>query len=180
TFLVVGAFPQDLAGLRDQLQAFPRLRCRFLPDQPFARVPELVALADICLALQDPSSAVSAAQVPAKLSDALAMGRLAIVSQNRALCDLALADHALVTNWNDLHDVLARALTSLPESADKQAARRAFFLQEFSLAANRQRLQGVLAELPAERNPGLSALMRRVLTHLSGFPLELLGLVKRA
>lgn len=93
TFLVVGSFPRGLEGLRERLQAFSRLRCRFLPDQPFARVPELVALADICLALQDPDSAVTVAQVPAKLSDALAMGRLAIVSHNPALRDLPLSDH---------------------------------------------------------------------------------------
>ena len=98
TFLVVGSFPRGLEGLRERLQAFSRLRCRFLPDQPFARVPELVALADICLALQDPDSAVTVAQVPAKLSDAPAMGRLAIVSHNPALglCDGAFRE------WHNL------------------------------------------------------------------------------
>lgn len=176
TFLVVGSFPRGEEALRDRLRAFPNLRCRLLPDQPFARVPELVALADIGLALQNPDSAVTVAQVPAKLTDALAMGRLAIVSQNPALRDLPLADHALVTDWHHLQDILARALASLPESEDRKQARRELFLREFSVAANRQRLQAVLADLPGAPDPVLVPVMERVLTHLPGFRRALLGL----
>lgn len=163
--------------MRDRLRSFPNLRCRLVPDQPFARVPELVVLAGICLALQDPDSAVTIAQVPAKLTDALAMGRLAVVSHNPALGDLPLADHALVTDWHDLQDFLARALASLPEPEEKRQARRALFLREFSVAANRGRLQGVLDNLPSAPNPALAPVMERVLSHLPGFPRELLALV---
>ena len=173
----MGSFPRGEEGLRDRLRAFPNLRCRLLPDQPFARVPELVALADICLALQDPDSAVTVAQVPAKLTDALAMGRLAIVSHNPALRDLPLADHALVTDWHDLPDVLSRALACLREPEEKRQSRRALFLREFSVAANRGRLQAVLADLPSGPNPALAPVMERVLSHLPGFPRGLLGLM---
>ena len=169
-FLVVGSFPRGQDGLRDQLEAFPRLRCRFLPDQPFARVPELVALSDICLALQDPNSPVTVSQVPAKLSDALAMGRLAVVSDNPALRDLPLADHVVMTSWDDLGEVLTRALAGLPESEEKKQARRTLFLQEFSVAANRRRLQAVLAGLPREPKPALFEFMERVLMCMPGFP----------
>ena len=115
--------------------------------------------------------------MPAKLTDALAMGRLAIVSQNPALRDLPLADHALVTDWHDLQDVLAHALASLPESEEKRQARRELFLREFSVAANRERLQAVLDNLPPAPNPALAPVMERVLSHLPGFPRELLALV---
>ena len=174
----MGSFPRGEEGLRDRLRAFPNLRCRLMPDRPFARVPELVALADICLALQDPDSAVTVAQVPAKLTDALAMGRLAIVSQNLALRDLPLAGHALETNWRDVQDVLARALTSLSESEEKRQARRELFLWEFSIAANREHLQAVLDNLPTAPSPALAPVMERVLSHLPGFPRGLLGLVR--
>jgi glycosyltransferase involved in cell wall biosynthesis len=178
TFLVVGSFPRGQEGLRDQLEAFPRLRCRFLPDQPFTRVPELVALSDICLALQDPNSPVTVSQVPAKLSDALAMGRLAVVNDNPALRDLPLTDHVVIASWDDLREVLARALAGLPESEEKRQARRTLFLQEFSVVANRRRLQAVLAGLPREPKPALFEFMERVLKRMPGFPPELLRLTE--
>lgn len=179
TFLVVGSFPRDQEGLRRQLGAFQQLRCRFLPDQPFAHVPELVPLSDICLALQDPNSPATLSQVPAKLSDALAMGRLTVVSYNPALRDLPLAEHGVMTSWDNLGEALTRALAGLPESEEKRQARRTLFLQEFSVAANRRRLQPVLAGLPHEPKPALFELMERVLMRMPSFPPKLLRLTEQ-
>lgn len=176
-FMIVGDFPRREEGLRHQLSAFTRLRFRFLPDQPFARLPNLLALADICLALQNPNSPISVSQVPAKLSDALAMGRLVIVSQNPALGDLTLGNNVLVTNWSDLDEVMASALSSLPESEEKREARRALFQKEFSLLVNRQRLGAVLSSLPAHPIRSFPHVMRRVFGHLPGVPRELVTLM---
>jgi hypothetical protein len=79
----------------------------------------------------------------------------------------------VIASWDDLGEALAKALARLPESGKKRQARRTLFLQEFSLAANRSRLQAVMAGLPQEPKPALFEFMERVLMRMPGFPPEL-------
>ncbi len=67
--------------LRDQADETLRL----LPDQPLARLPETLIAADLVCLLQDPASEVSRYQMPAKLTDALAMGIPVLATDVRRL-----------------------------------------------------------------------------------------------
>ena len=74
--------------------------------------------------------------------------------------------------------ILRGDLASLPDPEENRQSRRELFLREFSVAANRERLQGVLDNLPPAQTPALAPVMERVLTHLPGFPRGLLGLAR--
>jgi glycosyltransferase involved in cell wall biosynthesis len=174
-FLVVGSFDADARPIKRELEAIRGLDVRFLDDQPLSAAPELVAAADVCLALQHPDSDVTNAQVPAKLSDALAMGRPALVVRNPAFADLPLDDVALFTDLSDLEQVLDRALSEAWQNDERRARIRQVFLDEFSISVNARRLREVVASLPDEDDPRLQNYARRILPHFPHFPDGLLG-----
>jgi glycosyltransferase involved in cell wall biosynthesis len=174
TFLIVGSFDKDARGLERELHGIDGLDLRFMPNQPFSAVPELVALADVCLALQHPDSDVSGAQVPAKLSDALAMGKPAIVSRNPALADLDLGGIALESDLDDLDEVLARALSGEWQNEERSRRIRELFLREFSVSANAERLEALVQQGERGDEWRLRRYMHRVLTHFPEFPHGLL------
>ena len=175
TMLVVGSFDADVRSVQRQLKAVSGAEVRFLEDQPLSSAPELVACADVCLALQHPDSDVTNAQVPAKLSDALAMGRPALVVRNPAFADLPLDDVALFTDLSDLDQVLDRALSDEWQSDERRARIRQLFLEEFSILVNARRLRQVAESLPDEDDPRLAGHTRRILPHFPHFPEGLLG-----
>jgi glycosyltransferase involved in cell wall biosynthesis len=173
--LVVGDFDADARSVQRQMQAVSGVEIRFLEDQPLSAAPELVAAADVCLALQHPDSDVTRAQVPAKLSDALGMGRPALVVRNPAFADLPLDDVALFTDLTDLDAVLDRALSDEWQNDEKRARIRQVFLDEFSATVNARRLREVVETLPEEDDPRLGRFARRILPHFPHFPEGLLG-----
>ena len=121
-----------------------------------------------------PDSAVSGAQVPAKLSDAMAMGRPAVVTHNAALADLPLDGVALQTDMDDLPAVLGEALSEeLAKRGNGRVIREAF-LRELSVSANAARLREVVENLDGREDERLPRYMRRVLSHFPGFPEGLL------
>jgi GT2 family glycosyltransferase len=58
-------------NLKKELEDIEGCCLRFLPDQPFNAVPELLSIADCCFILQDIASKIAQLQTPAELSDAL-------------------------------------------------------------------------------------------------------------
>ncbi|WP_376695223.1 glycosyltransferase [Wenzhouxiangella sp. EGI_FJ10305] len=175
SMLVVGGFDADARSVQRQMQAVSGVEIRFLEDQPLSAAPELVAAADVCLALQHPDSDVTRAQVPAKLSDALGMGRPALVVRNPAFTDLPLDDVALFTDLTDLDQVLDRALSDEWQNDEKRQQIRQVFLDEFSATVNARRLRQVVEALPEEDDPRLGRFARRILPHFPYFPEGLLG-----
>ncbi len=71
-FVVVGDF-EDLA-LRAELEHLRPGLVQCLPGQPLSATPEVLALADVCVLLQQGRGQAARLQTPAKLTDALAMG----------------------------------------------------------------------------------------------------------
>ena len=82
-FLIVGRFPEPL--LKQELQAISGCRFKFLDNQSVEKIPEILALADCCVLLQDTDSVAAQYQTPAKLTDALAMGVPVIASATQGL-----------------------------------------------------------------------------------------------
>ncbi|HSZ75162.1 MAG TPA: hypothetical protein VK779_10100, partial [Rhizomicrobium sp.] len=93
----------------------------------------------VCL-LQDASSVISEFQIPAKLSETLALGLPILASRVAPFASL-IASGAVkpIDGDEDLH----RALDDIcikPEDLSARASRQELFLSEFSYAANRPRL----------------------------------------
>ena len=137
-FLIAGDFPDPI--LKAELQEIKGLDLRFLDNQPFAEIPEVVAIGDICILLQDMKAAVSLFQVPAKLTDALAMGLKVLAEPTPALADLAARGAFTPVTRKNLPAVLRRCLSAEPADTDG----RKVFQETLSFTANRPILESVL------------------------------------
>ena len=139
-FLVVGSFPNP--EMRQELQAIRNLDIRFLENQPFDAVPDVMATGDICVLLQDPASPVSQFQVPAKLSDALGMGLTVLAQPTPAMADLEAEGAYIPFTPETLAAELRRVLEARPDTVNA----RALFQQHLSFVANIPKLQKVLQD----------------------------------
>jgi len=159
SFVIVGDFND--CTLKDRLLAIPGVNYRFIGNQPFAAIPEIVALADTCVPYQHTDSLAGQYQTPAKLGDALAMGIPVIASPTPALAD-AIAAGAITTATDDqLAATLASLLDSPVLQAERSAAGRAYYLHNLSYAHNRPALQACAQQAPARHglSPELHALV---------------------
>ncbi len=129
----------DSAAARKRLGISDHRNVRLFPSQPLARLPDLIRAGDAVCLLQDASSVISEFQIPAKLSESLAMGLPVLASRVAPFADLIAAG---AVKPIDTDDELRRALDDVrSETVDEQQAkRRDLFLSEFSYAANRPRL----------------------------------------
>ena len=135
---------------------------RVLPAQPFDDLPELVNAADLACVIQDPSHPVSRYQMPAKVSDALAMGVPCLVSRTPPLGPLVDAGVLQVLEPGDeLHERIARVFDD-PDDARSRADRgRELFLREYSYEAVADRLAPVFDGL-LENTPPVSERQREL------------------
>ena len=106
--------------------------------QPMSRVPEILSIADAVCAYQDPASATSETQIPAKITDALAMGVPVITSAVAPLEDLALMGGLFSAADSSELCTLLRSVMGSPRPPLPHL--RGIFLSEFSFAVNRQRI----------------------------------------
>ncbi|MGD0143900.1 MAG: tetratricopeptide repeat protein [Rhizomicrobium sp.] len=67
-------------SFKKELEALKPTRIVFHPDQPYSRVAELNAMADLVCVLQDAADPIAAFQTPAKLTDALAVGTVVLAT----------------------------------------------------------------------------------------------------
>lgn len=133
-------------ALRNALAAYPRARMVFHDDQPFARVPEIVNMADLVCLLQDPSHPASRFQIPAKLTDAMAMGVPVIATRVPPLQDLIEQGAILGVDDADFPETLRRLLAD-PRAREAQGQRgRECYLAELSFSVNGVRLEVGLIE----------------------------------
>ncbi|MDM8546310.1 rhamnan synthesis F family protein [Candidatus Venteria ishoeyi] len=105
-FLIVGSFPRGSLSLKEELLHKKRIKYKFLENQPFDKVPEIVAMGDICVLLQDINLSVSKFQVPAKLSDALMGGLLTLVYKTPSIEDLINNKLVILFSQPKLLDVI--------------------------------------------------------------------------
>jgi len=113
-----------------------------VPTRPMDEMPALLAAADAVCVLSDPTSPVAAYQIPAKVTDALAMGTPCLVRRVRPLDELI--DHGVLTVVDDdLDDAIVELLTGT-EGQDRAAAGRAVFDEQLSYAALAPRLAEIV------------------------------------
>lgn len=141
-FLIVGDFPSKLQALKEQIETMPGLRSCLLRNQPFEAIPDILAVGDICVLLQDADNLAAQYQTPAKLTDALAMGLTVLATPTPALADLAAQGAFIPVPPRQLPKILATTLEQYP-LADRLPEAHPVFTQHLTLTAN----QNVLIDL---------------------------------
>lgn len=109
---------------------------RAVPYLPFHELPSVLAAADLSCILQDPDHAVSRYQMPAKVTDALAMGVPCLVSRTPPMQELIEAGVVRAVGPGEpLADAIRHSFSARDETADRAARGRALFLERYSYEA---------------------------------------------
>ncbi len=147
TLNIVGDFPDP-----NQVQAFARYTqatIRFFPNAPFGDLAGILAAADAVPILQDPSDPIAAFQIPAKISDATALGKPVLTTAVPPLRDVIAAGGAIAVTPETLAETL-RGLAAAKRAGHSDApAIRRFFLGELSKSVNATRLARAIDEAQA-------------------------------
>jgi hypothetical protein len=110
-------------------------RLVLLPPTAFSELPGMLSTASFVCLPQDPDSDVSAYQIPAKLTDAMALRVPVLMSPTPAVADLAA--RGLFLNSGPLDAASFARAVNLPEAALREVTDRAHdtFMREFSYPA---------------------------------------------
>jgi len=128
---------RELEALRPQLGTLERWIVP-LPYRSFDELPQLLAATDVACALQSPTHPVSRYQMPAKVTDAMAMGVPCLVTAVPPLQPLIDKDLVAVHDSDTpLHEGLRALLDGTEEVRDRAARAREYFLENLSYAAVR-------------------------------------------
>ncbi len=153
------------AAFKSELEALSTARIVFHPDQPYSRVAELNAMADLVCILQDASNPIASAQTPAKLTDALATGTTVLATPVPPLLDMMEPGRIVAVERDGLVDALRLALSGAHSGAEAVAARRAFFRAELTTETNAGRaLEAIQAA--RQKNGPLPPEIFRLLEHI--------------
>ncbi len=125
-----------------------------LPQQPFSDLARTVGAADLSCVLQDPSHPVTAYQLPAKITDALAMQVPCLVTATPPLESLIDHDVLQVVDPGDaLHERIARIFDAPDEARARARRGREVFLAELSYEAVAEAVTPVFDALRASPPP---------------------------
>ena len=159
--LVVVGTPRG--GVAPWFETLDPASITLVPDQPFERMPEVLAAADLVCLLQDPANEVSAFQMPTKLTDALAMGVPVLASRVPPLQQLS--DDGVITTLGDepVAPALAEALEQSAHAGVPRDELRAVFLDTLSYRAVRPVLNEVVERARAQADGTLAPDWRELL-----------------
>ncbi|HUF83042.1 MAG TPA: glycosyltransferase [Acidimicrobiia bacterium] len=161
--LRVGVFgTRELDDLRARIGSLERWILP-LPYRAFDDLPGLLAAADLTCALQSPDHPVSRYQMPAKVTDAMAMGVPCLVTPVAPLQPLIDKDVVEVFDRDmALPDRIREILANTDETADRAQRAREVFLDSYSYAAVRPIAAAAVAHLldsPPPPTPELGSLV---------------------
>lgn len=160
-FTIVGDFSD--AALKEKLQAIAGVDYIFIGNQPIDRTPEIVAVGDVCVLLQDVSSTAAQHQIPAKLSDALAVGMPVLASETQALAEAFQSGALLAVTPETLVTRLNQVLSDSDAAERLSKAGRAYFRHELGYDTNVLRLRRVTEQ---HGNLPLSKVCDTLIDHL--------------
>lgn len=135
-FVIAGSFPNTKASqrLKASLEAVQGVHMRWLEDQPFSTLPDVVAMGDYCVLLQEVDSMVAQFQLPAKLMDALAMGLIVLARVTPATQWLADAGVVIPVSLENFPATLQQQLEVRDETPQRRFNRH-YFEQHLSIGA---------------------------------------------
>ncbi|SEF11804.1 Glycosyltransferase involved in cell wall bisynthesis [Burkholderia sp. WP9] len=160
-FVVAGDFSDQ--ALKSKLQKIKGCMTTFLPNQPFADIPQIVAMADACIFLHDGGLAARF-QVPAKLSDALGMGVPVLASASPAIEDLLRLGAIEKVSAQNLKDRLENVLRSSAERSGQVAAGFSVFSDLLSVTACAKKLRRWLEQLPCSNKDQPARILEALLS----------------
>jgi glycosyltransferase involved in cell wall biosynthesis len=158
-FAIVGDFPDP--SLKRDLEQVTGVDYLFVGGQPIDATPDIVAVADVCVLMQCTESLASQYQIPAKVSDALAMNVPVIATRTPALEHAASRGALVTTTLNELRPTLERLFDDVCAFKAQAKAGRRYFDKYLSRKANATVLQSMMSALPV-------ASMHQQLRHLAG------------
>lgn len=140
--LIVGSAPDR--SIYKKLDELAQGRIIYLPNQPFAAIPEIVAMADVVCLPQDEEHAISKFQLPAKAIDAVAMGIPLLVTNTSPLRQLVDDRVAELVTAAEIPAALQRLAgrTELIEQWRKDVRGR--FMGRYSYAAAAQQMREMI------------------------------------
>lgn len=125
---------------------------QFVPNQSFQDLPELLCLGDLVCLIQDREHEVSNYQIPAKFTDAVAMGIPVLANDVPPLRDLA--GSGLVEPLRDrrLEEAIDTIFSNYADFKRRAMQNRRIFVAEYSYAVNATKLANII-ELLREEDP---------------------------
>jgi len=174
--VVVGSAPDR--SVTNNLNKLAPNRVVYLPNQPFADIPAVMAIADIVCLPQDTTHPISQFQLPAKAIDAVAMGIPLLVTRTPPLMQLVDDGVAIAVDKDRIAEDLQAWLEDPVRLAAWGPATRARFLSHYSYQAAGERLRSVLQRAMATRGrqsalplqADLAALIRRAVSSTAPAP----------
>ena len=129
---------------------YKNARIDFHDNQPWERLPELVSMADLICILQDPNSPIADYQIPAKLTDAMAMGVPTMVTKVPPLQDLIASQSVIAVDQDNLETEIADFFQNKHAKILEHSRERYTYIGEFTYGVNAERIKQTLAK--AKRN----------------------------
>ena len=138
--------------LREQLERFGDL-IRLIPYQPFTEMARILTVADLMCVLQDTASPISRYQVPAKVTDAIAMEIPCLVTRTPPVEDFIAREAVHPLDARSLPETIESLLGDYTGTKAQAVRAREIFLAEYSYAAVRPRLEAIIRDLLDEPRP---------------------------
>lgn len=133
-------------GLRSRIETAGNGQVVFFPNQPLDELPRFLVSADLVCLLQNPDSAISRFQLPAKLIDAISMGVPVLATETPPLARFVRNGTVMPVSTATLAQRIDDCLANADALRDRQLANRAVFLREFSYEAVASTLEQVVLD----------------------------------
>ena len=120
---------------------------RVIPDVPFHDLPGYLCTGDLVCLLQDPSNLTARFQMPAKLTDALAMGIPVLASNAPPLANVAREGLVELPGSTPLATKIEEIFVNYPAYQEQARTNRNRFLSQYSYASRRSWMKAMLNRL---------------------------------
>lgn len=164
-FIIVGTIND--ARVKNHLAQYKRANIKFFDNQPWARLHEIVAMADVAPVLQVRDHRIAEFQIPAKLTDAMALNVPVLASMVPPLADFKdTGAFCWINNDHDLERVLRDLLKSPSALAGYLTAARKLYEREFTYASNAGRIRSAAMQAQSSRaSPEVESALAAIFEH---------------
>ncbi|MCP4308777.1 MAG: glycosyltransferase [bacterium] len=133
--------------VRQELAEFRAARIDIFDMVSFHQLPQVLSIADLICVLQDTTSPISAYQIPARISDGLATCKRILATPTDPIEDLLASGMLIEADVGALASQIRDVLLHPSENGAEAAKTYGFFLDQFSYAANLERLESAFEGL---------------------------------
>lgn len=134
-------------GLKRRMARLPRDRVQLVEDRPLSELPENMMVGDLVCLLQDPESEIARYQMPAKFTDALAMGVPMLGTSVPPLNEPISQGLIERVEPGSLAEQIVEHFDHIDERRARALDNRRRFLEDYSYDALNRRLAGLIEEV---------------------------------